>query len=435
MFLFGDIGASPCDELPQANRPIRSSVFLGDDLPSRCLNRSRSINAPVHQEKIMLRQTSTVAFLLTTFSIAVAMSPGCGGSTARKPAPDGGAGSGTAGAGTAGEGTAGAGTAGEGTAGAGTAGAGTAGAGTAGADAGSAGAGTAGAGTAGAAPPVVTATTTVIELDDVIVSLKASPDGGVDGSTSGDGGTDGVVADGGTDGVVGDGGVDAISGDGGVDGSADDGSDAATVAPNVGVSYTFDTTALGWKFSPYGSMSLGSLSTDANNPALISTLAWSGTDDADGHSNSGVLKGTVQYKYQGDRIDFQAFTNPTALYNWTGYVVSAKVKLVSGGNLAYGCPIEADIYISDSNAYNTKLSALVNLVQGSWVTVTFDAADALALGVDITKVNQMGLQIDTGPACVGTTPPDAGTDTPTTDGGTSTDAPVDVATSDVAAGN
>ncbi len=364
----------------------------------------------------MLKQTSAVALLLTTFSIAVAMSPGCGGSSPRATGTAG-AGGGTAGAGTAGEGTAGEGTAGSGTAGAGTAGAGTAGlggtagagtagAGTAGAGtagAGTAGAGTAGAGTAGAAPPVVTAGPAVIEIDDVIVSLKSSgADGGVDAA-------DGAVADGSVDG----------SSDGAV---SSDGGDAATDAPvgppSIGVSYTFDTTALGWKFSPYGSVSLGSSATDTNNPALISTLAWSGTDDADGHSNSGVLKGTVQYKYLGDRIDFQAFTNPMAQYNWTGFVATAKVKLVSGGNLAYGCPLEAVIYVSDADgSYNTKVSADVNLVQGSWVTITFDLADAAAQGLDIAKANQLGLQIDTGPACVGTTPPDAGTDVGS-DGGT-----------------
>jgi hypothetical protein len=354
---------------------------------------------------IMLKQTSTVALLLTTFSIAVAMSPGCGGSTTRKPADGGaGAGGGTAGAGTAGEGTAGAGTAGAGTAGAGTAGAGTAGAGTAGVDGGTAGAGTAGAagaGTAGAAPPVVTAGPAVIELDDVIVSLKAAPDGGVDA------GTDGAVSDGGVDGSS-DG---AVSSDGGVDGG-DAASDGPVGPPNVGVSYTFDTTALGWKFSPYGSSSLTNSPTDATNLALTSTLAWSATDDADGHSTSGVLKGNIQYKYLGDRIDFQAFTQATAKYDWTGYTVSAKVKLVSGGNLAFGCPLQADIYISDSANYNTKVSAKVNLVTGGWVTVTWDTADALTAGVDITKVTQLGLQIDTGPACVGTTPPDAGIDAP-----------------------
>ena len=30
------------------------------------------------------------------------------------------------------------------------------------------------------------------------------------------------------------------------------------------------------------------------------------------------------------------------------------------------------------------------------------------MGVDIVNITQLGLQIDTGPSCVGTTPPDAG---------------------------
>jgi hypothetical protein len=378
---------------------------------------------------IMLKQTSAVALLLTTFGIAVAISPGCGSDSPSRPGTAG-AGGGTAGAGTAGAGTAGEGTAGAGTAGTigGTAGAGTAGAAGGTAGAGTAGAGTAGAGTAGAAgapPPVITAGPAVIEIDDVIVSQKSTgADGGVDGAS--DGGVDGAIAsDGGVDG--------AVTSDGGVDGSADGGaSDGPIGAPATGVSYTFDTTAQGWKYSPYGSTP-NNAPTDPTNLAITSTLAWSATDDADGHSTSGVLKGNVQFKYQGDRIDFQAFTNPMAQYNWTGFVVTAKVKLVSGGNLAYGCPLEAYIYVSDADgSYNTKTSVPVNLVTGGWVTVTFDLADAAAQGLDIAKANQLGLQMDTGPACVGTTPPDAGTDTAPTDGGT-TDAPVDAPASDVAA--
>jgi hypothetical protein len=369
----------------------------------------------------MLKQTSTVALLLTTLAIAAAMSPGCGGSSARPTgtAGTGGgtAGEGTAGAGTAGAGTAGAGTAGEGTAGAGTAGAGAAGAGVDGGSAGvgTAGAGTAGAGTAGAAPPVVTATTAVIEIDDVIVSLKSSgADAGVDADAA-----DGEVADGSVDGSS-----DGAVSEGGVD-AGDAASDVPTGPLAVGVSYTFDTSALGldgWHYTGYGSTP----TTDPNgaeNLATTSTLVWSGTDDADGKSTSGVIKGTVQFKYLGDQIDFQAFSQATGKYDWTGFVITAKVKLVSGGNLAYGCPLSASIYVSDSNGYTTRNSATVNSVTGGWVTVTYDLADATTAGIQISSITQMGLQINTGTdPCVGTTPPDASADGPAdgpADGGAS----------------
>jgi hypothetical protein len=384
---------------------------------------------------IMLKQTSAVALLLTTFSIAVAMSPGCGSDGPSRPSGTAGAGGGTAGSGTAGAGTAGSGTAGEGTAGAGTAGAGTAGAGTAGAGtagvdggsagAGTAGAGTAGAGTAGAAPPVVTAATAVLEIDDVIVSLKAGADGGVDGA----------VADGGVDGSA-----DGVVADGGVDGSADGGSDGPAATPAVGVSYTFNTSTIGvdgWHYTPYGSTPTNDpngAENLANESTALSPLAWIGTDDADGLSTSGSIKGTVPFQFQGDQIDFQAFSQATAKYNWSGYKLTAKVKLVSGGNKAYGCPLSASAYISQVG-YATANSTPVNLVTGQWVTVTFDLDTAITSSpsADDSQVTQMGLQINTGPTCVGTTPPDAGTDTAPTDGGT--DVPVDAPASDVASGN
>ncbi|HSZ82361.1 MAG TPA: hypothetical protein VLA14_08770 [Polyangia bacterium] len=62
----------------------------------------------------------------------------------------------------------------------------------------------------------------------------------------------------------------------------------------------------------------------------------------------------------------------------------------------------------------------MNLVTGQWVTVTWDLATALTSNpsADPSQVTQMGLQINTGPACVGTTPPDASVDGPA-DGGAS----------------
>jgi hypothetical protein len=361
---------------------------------------------------------------------------GCGGSTPRKVttgtaghAGTNGTAGGTAGqtTGTAGDnGTAGA--AGGGTAGSagGTAGAagGTAGAagGTAGAAGGTAGAagGTAGAagdnGAAGtAAPPVISSSTAILEIDDVIVALTSS------GST--DGGVDGA-ADGGNDGGV-DGGADA-SADGGVDGAVDAGSSGPAA---TGVAYTFDTGVGSWHFTSYGSTPPGPPS--ATNYASTSTLSWAGTDDADGKSTSGSLKGSVPFQHDGDQIDFQAFSLQAGMFNWSGgYTVTAKVKQVSGGNLRQNCPLTAVLYVSEATDYNTTLGPPVNLVPGQWVTVTYDLSTTQ---INISAVSQLGIQINTGnaSACTGPLIGDGGTDA-ATDGST-TDVPVDSATTTDAA--
>jgi hypothetical protein len=60
-------------------------------------------------------------------------------------------------------------------------------------------------------------------------------------------------------------------------------------------------------------------------------------------------------------------------------------------------------------------------VTGGWVTVTYDLADAMTAGVQISSITQMGLQINTGTdPCVGTTPPDASADGPADGGGSET---------------
>jgi hypothetical protein len=266
--------------------------------------------------------------------------------------------------------------------------------------------GTAGDGTAGTTPPPpppITSGTTVIELDDVFVSMPSTgnADGGVDAAD------DGGAAD------AGDGGVDA--------------------GPSQAVSYTFDTTTQNWKFTPYGSTN-PMAPNDPNNLARTSTLVWSAADDADGKSTSGVLKGTVGFQHDGDQIDFQAFSIGAGMYDWTGMSLTAKVKVASGGNLRQNCPLTAVFYISDSNNYNTRISSPINLVVGQWVTVTWTAADATTAGVNVASVSQMGLQINTGAASACTGPfVDAGTDAPAdapadhpADGGTA-DAPSDTA--------
>jgi hypothetical protein len=204
-----------------------------------------------------------------------------------------------------------------------------------------------------------------------------------------------------------------------------------------GVMYLFDTTVQGWHFTPYGSTPDG-MPTAANNLAKTSVLVWDATNDADNAATSGSIKGTVPFTAAGDRIDFQAFTFATGMYDWTGYTISAKVKVVSGGNLG-NCPLQAWLYISALPGYNTKFPAAVTLSKGNWVTLTFDMGDATNLGVDVSQIQQMGIQITTGTDLVCAAPDAGATDGATDATGDAADASVsdgatDSASSDAADG-
>ncbi len=364
----------------------------------------------------MLKRDLLSSLVVGTFLVA-AVAVGCDSGSAKKA--DGGAGNGGHAAGTTGSagstaGTTGAagdtGSGGGGSGGTEVAGSGGGGVGgsAAGAD-GGAGAAGATAGTTGAAgaagappPPTPTATTAILEIDNVIVSLKPGVDGGVDAEAD-------AAA------------VDAAASDaGGVDAG-----DAGTVSQAV--SYKFNTAIDGWHYTSYGSTPPGAPSAD--NYATTSMLAWNSADDADGVTTSGSLKGTVPFRLEGDQIDFQAFSNGAGMYDWTGYIINAKIKLVSGGNLKNGCPMYAVLYVSDNNNYMTRLSGQVNLEVGKWESVAFDMADVSSM-INVAGISQMGLQVNAGPSCTAIPVPDAGTDAPAdgaADGGTTTDAPVDVA--------
>jgi hypothetical protein len=168
----------------------------------------------------------------------------------------------------------------------------------------------------------------------------------------------------------------------------------------MGVSYKFDVSGnlLGWRYAPYGSTTTTQGPTDPrsdpNNLAnLCSPLVWD-SDDANGAVDaSGSLRETVPFRANGDRIDAQAFSTGNTVRDWTGYIITAKVKLVSGGNIAPNCPLQAWLYVSTAPAYDTRISPTVNLVTGDWVTITYDMAFA---GLDTTQINQMGIQITTG---------------------------------------
>jgi hypothetical protein len=198
-------------------------------------------------------------------------------------------------------------------------------------------------------------------------------------------------------------GMDAAAGTGGIDAPVDMVNQIDTAQPDLrpdgsmSKSWTFDMNTDGWVFSRYGSTPNG-MPDSADNLAKTSVLAWDMGNDADNKATSGSIKGTVPFKAVGDRIDFQAFSQATGKYDWTGYQVSAKVKLVSGGNIAPNCPLYAYLYVSQADNYDTRTSPKVALQTGAWSTVTFDLATAT---INIKAINQLGIQIDTGAACGG----------------------------------
>src|SRR5262249_53875527 len=121
-----------------------------------------------------------------------------------------------------------------------------------------------------------------------------------------------------------------------------------------------------------------------------------------------------------ERIDFQAFSTGPAAANardWTGYIINAKVKLLSGGNFNPDCPLQAVLYVSTAPNYDTRVSAATSMTVGQWVTITYDMADT---GLATNMINQMGIQINTGGDC----PYDAGV--PTSDGAADAAASPDV---------
>src|SRR5205809_313499 len=116
---------------------------------------------------------------------------------------------------------------------------------------------------------------------------------------------------------------------------------------------------------------------DPNNLANRSVpLAWDGANDADNRIDaSGSLRGSTPFAFAGERIDIQAFSTGTNVRDWTGYVISAQVKLVSGGNFRADCPLQAHLYVSTAPSYDTRVAAFTSLVTGQWVTLTYDMAD------------------------------------------------------------
>jgi len=227
------------------------------------------------------------------------------------------------------------------------------------------------------------AETAVILIDEVMVTQKPVVDAGADG------------------------GVDAGT-EGGVDAGTDGGVDAGTEGGPLGASYTFDADIQGWHYTPYGSSpnigfpDPGGVERPKLSDVSQSQLVFDSTNDANGRIDaSGALKLTVGFLAANDQIDAQAFSvfpnDATQWKVWRGFVATAKIKLVSGGNLNPLCPMKAWLYVTAGAGYATGVSPTVNLTRGitDWVTVTFDLDAPLGGTPDPTQVNQLGIQIST----------------------------------------
>ena len=136
--------------------------------------------------------------------------------------------------------------------------------------------------------------------------------------------------------------------------------DAPLPVPDVPqtVSYAFDTDTQGWMLAPYGSTppAMGATPPPPNNLGRTSMLVFDPANDVEGRTTSGALRGTVPFLTTGERVDFQAFSVAAGMYNWTGHVVTARAKLLSGGNLNPNCPLTARLYVSQAPDYNTTVS-------------------------------------------------------------------------------
>lgn len=287
--------------------------------------------------------------------------------------------------------------------------------------------------------------------DDTAMNARGgAPDSGGTGGSTGEGGAsdrrDAASGGGGAAGVEArDAGRDISAGGGGSAGIG--GSVGAGGAPVIdvvipkpdgadGVSYNFDVNdVLGWHYAPYGSTTVtaapaptppadpGNL---ANRAAAVAPLGWIADDAESRNDASGSLKSLVPFVTSSERIDMQAFSTGNAVRDWAGYIVTAKVKLVSSG-VSLACPtFTACLYISSAPSYATGTSIPVTLVPDTWVTLTYDMATA---PIDVTQINQMGVQITNGPCDfeAGSPVADAGS---TSDAGTTSDAGIgDVAVS------
>jgi len=321
----------------------------------------------------MLKNSSMLSYLVAALAV-VPMAVGCSNDDTASPA---GAGGQTTNGGSGGQSTGGQSTGGSGGSTGGGGGA------TGGSSAGTAGVG---GGDAAIDAPPPQADTAVILIDNVIIARKPATDAG---------GSDAAAASDASDGAVADAAVPS----------------EASIIRSAGLRYTFDSDVQGWAYTPYGSTpNIGFLDTGGAGLKLsdptVSQLDFDSTSDADGRVDaSGAMKLTVGFRAANDRIGLLAFTvspnDATQWVVWSGFVGTAKIRLVSGGNLDRTCPLRAELYFSTGTGFATAASPVVNLTTAmtDWSTITFDF-DTVVPGANgqpnLTQINQLGIHITTG---------------------------------------
>jgi hypothetical protein len=114
-----------------------------------------------------------------------------------------------------------------------------------------------------------------------------------------------------------------------------------------------------------------------------------------------ALRASVPFSEANEQLDFNRPLDGSE-FNLTEYQVHADLKLVSGGPVDPDCPLQAWVYATSNNdAYHFISTAAIDLKDhADWVTITLDLAYPTDPGsspsFDITKVNQIGVQVYTG---------------------------------------
>jgi hypothetical protein len=143
-----------------------------------------------------------------------------------------------------------------------------------------------------------------------------------------------------------------------------------------------------WALSQYGSTPNVGLPGGSEKLSAKSTLAH---EAADGNPKKGAAKITIPFTTIDEQLDFNSLFND-ARENWTGFKARARIKLVSGGNTNAACPNKAWIYVTSGDAYTFARGTALPLTSG-WQSLAFDFAVPADGSVDLTAVNQLGIQI------------------------------------------
>ena len=108
----------------------------------------------------------------------------------------------------------------------------------------------------------------------------------------------------------------------------------------------------------------------------------------DGNPAPGSLKNVVPFS---DANQYYEVDVPFAPEDYTGFIVTAKVKLLSGGKPDAACPARATLYVIGANTGGPKNGAGVALVQGQWVDASLTVADEA--GAD--TIDRLGVNLNT----------------------------------------